>query len=178
MKVACRVVAIAALISILATFTSDSNSITGSLFNGVVEVSAETQSLIQFFTPLFVILATTASALSFASGVVGMVLAGQSRQHVWFTVLLAALVLQTYGAIIIVLIPAAREMLLGDPSSVYLQGQTLNDVIMPLFAPIAALFYTVRLQSSPRIPTNAGTPDDDSNLVELEYSRLDDTRAG
>jgi len=86
--------------------------------------------------------------------------------------------LQTYGAIVIVLIPAAREMLLGDPSSVYLQGQTLNDVIMPLFAPIAALFYTVRLQSSPRIPTNAGTPDDDSNPVELEYSRLDDTRAG
>ena len=87
MKVACRVVAIAALISILATFIL--LQIYGSLFSGVVEVSAETQSLIQFFTPLFFIMATTASALSFASGVVGMVLAGQSRQHVWFTVLLA-----------------------------------------------------------------------------------------
>jgi hypothetical protein len=42
------------------------------------------------FSPLFAFLATSAFALSFASGVVGMVMAGQRRQGIWFALLLIA----------------------------------------------------------------------------------------
>jgi len=92
MKVACRVVAIAALIGILATFalTQQYNY----LMNNTVDVPGETQRVFLLFSPLFEILATTASSLSFASGVLGLALAGQRRQSIWFAILLAAVVVE------------------------------------------------------------------------------------
>jgi hypothetical protein len=176
MKIACRVVAIASLIGILVSFLLLQTY--GSLFNGVVEVSAETQSLIQFFIPLFFIVAATASALSFVSGVMGMVMAGQRRQRTWFVLLLVALVFETYGSLAIILIPFARQALLGDSFNGYIQSQTLNYVITPLFAPLVALLYSLRAQGSPQAPANTKELDDDSSPIGLEYSRLDDAPTG
>ena len=107
MKIACRVVAVAALIGILATFAMIQQY--SSLMNNAVDVSGETQSGFLLFSPLFEFLATTASSLSFASGVVGMVVAGQRRQRIWFAILLAAVVVETYASVAIIMIPALAQ---------------------------------------------------------------------
>jgi hypothetical protein len=67
MTIACRTLAIAALIGILAMFAMIQQY--DYLMNNTTGAPGETQSVFLLFSPLFVILATTASSLSFASGV-------------------------------------------------------------------------------------------------------------
>ena len=85
MRTACRVVAIAALVGILATFVLIQQY--SSLMNNALDVSGDAPSGFLLFSPLFAFLETSAFALSFASGVVGMVMAGQRRQGIWFALL-------------------------------------------------------------------------------------------
>src|SRR5262245_46670306 len=129
MKTVCRVLAITALVAIAATY----------LLLQQFDAPAETPGLYQLIGPLFYILATTASAVSFASGVVAMVAAGKRRQRVWFVVLLLSLILETYSTIAIALIPATLQFFQNNPADAYLRAQTLEYVIKPLFAPLAAL---------------------------------------
>ena len=185
MKVACRVVAIAALIGILATFalTQQYNY----LMNNTVDVSGETQRVFLLFSPLFEILATTASSLSFASGVLGLALAGQRRQSIWFAILLAAVVVETYASVAIIMIPALAQFVFtvgsvqdpsGDANDPLLRLEIVNFVIAPLFAPLTALIYSLRVQGSQQSPANARPSGEEAGLGGLEYSRLDDTHAG
>jgi hypothetical protein len=139
------------------------------------------------FIPLFVILATPASSLSFASGVLGITLAGQRRQGIWFAILLAAVVVETYAGIAIILIPALTQFYyepgpLQGPSDgandPLLRLEMVNYVIAPLFAPLTALIYSLRLQGNQQSLANARPSGDEAGLGELEHSRLDDTHAG
>src|SRR5262245_53195441 len=102
MKIACRALAIAALVTVAATFLLLEQY--AAAFGSTVDTSAETQGLYQFIGLLFIIVAMTASALSFASGVVAIVVAGQHRQRIWLATLLVALILQTYGSFAVILI--------------------------------------------------------------------------
>jgi hypothetical protein len=77
--------------------------------NSHVDGSAETQGVSLLFSPLFSIVATTASALSFASGFLAIALAGQRRQRIWLAILLAVVIFETYAGIAILLIPAAGQ---------------------------------------------------------------------
>jgi hypothetical protein len=54
----------------------------------------------------------------------------------------------------------------------------MNDVIAPLFAPLVAFIFSLRLQGSQQAPANARPSGEDAGLGGLEYSRLDDTHAG
>jgi hypothetical protein len=129
MKVACRFVAIAAMIGILATFAMIQPY--SYLMNYAVDVSGETQSVFLLFSPLFVILATTASSLSFASGVLGIALAGQRRQGIWFAILLAAVVVETYAGIAIILIPALTQFFY-EPGPLQGPSDGANDPLLRL----------------------------------------------
>jgi hypothetical protein len=180
MKIACRTLAIAALIGILATFALIQQY--SYLMNNAVDVSGATQSVFLLFSPLFTILATTASALSFASGIVGIVMAGQRRQRIWFAVLLVAIVIDTCAGIVIIMIPAVIQIFYGDRAIQTLNGSVdpllMNHVITPLLAPLAALIYSLRPQGGLQTPANARPSGEEAGLSGLEYSRLDDTRAG
>jgi hypothetical protein len=182
MKIACRTLAIAALIAILATF-----ALIQQYLNNTVEAFGETQSVFLLFRPLFTILATTAFALSFASGIVGMTMAGQRRQRIWFAILLAAVVVETYASVAIIMIPALAEFvfavgpaqdLSGNASNPLLRLEIVNYVIAPLFAPLTTLIYSLRVQGSQQSPAHARPSGEEAGLGGLEYSRLDDTRAG
>ena len=181
MRVACRVVAIAALIGILATFMLIQQF--SHLMNSPVDGPSETQSVSLLFSPLFSFLATTAFALSFASGILGMVMAGQRRQRIWFAILLVAVVVETYAGIAIIMIPALTQFffavgpvqdLSGSANDPFLRLEMVNYVIAPLLAPLVTLIYSLRTQGSPQSPANAEAPGEDAGLAELEYSRLDD----
>jgi hypothetical protein len=89
--------------------------------------------------------AATSSALSFASGVVGAVMAGQRRQRVWFVALLLTLVFATYAGIAIIMIPALTQFfyivepiqgLSDSTNNPLLRLEMVNYVITPLLAPI------------------------------------------
>jgi hypothetical protein len=54
----------------------------------------------------------------------------------------------------------------------------VNYVIAPLFAPLTALIYSLRLQGNQQSLANARPSGEEAGLGELEYSRLDDTHAG
>jgi len=181
MKIACRVVAIAALIGILATFALIQQY--NYLMNNAVDVSGETQSVFLLFSPLFTILATTASALSFASGILGIALAGQRRQAIWFAILLAAVVVETYAGIAIIMIPALTQFFFAvgtvqDPSgsanNPLLRLEMVNYVITPLLAPLTALIYSLRAQRGAQSLASPGASGQEAGIGGLEYSRLDD----
>jgi hypothetical protein len=182
MKIACRVVAIAALIGILATFALIQQY--GSLMNYAVDVSGEAQSGFLLSSPFFAFLATTTFALSFASGIVGMVMAGQRRQPLWFAILLAAVVIETYAGVAIIMIPqlffavGSAPILSGIVYDPLLRLEIVNNVIAPLFAPLTALIYSLRVQGSQQSPANARPSGEEAGLGGLEYSRLDDMHAG
>ena len=185
MKIACRTLAIAALIGILATFALIQQY--NYLMNNTVEVSGETQSAFLLLSPLFTMLATTAFALSFASGIVGMTMAGQRKQRIWFAILLAAVVVETYASVAIIMIPALAEFvfavgpaqdLSGNASNPLLRLEIVNYVIAPLFAPLTTLIYSLRVQGSQQSPANARPLGEEAGLGGLEYSRLDDMHVG
>ena len=185
MKIACRIIAIAALIGILATFVMIQQYTY--LMNNTVEVSGERQSVFLLFSPLFTILATTASALSFASGIVGITMAGQRRQRIWFSILLTSVVVETYANVAIIMIPALAQfvfavgpvqVLSGSANDPLLRLEIVNNVIAPLFAPLTALIYSLRVQGSQQSPANARPSGEEAGLGGLEYSRLDDMHVG
>jgi hypothetical protein len=103
MKIACRSLAIAALIGILATVVVVQQH--SYLMHLAAEMSGEAQSDFLFSSPLVAFLATSTFALGFASGVVGMVIAGQRGQSLWFAILLAAVVIETYLDFAIIMLP-------------------------------------------------------------------------
>ncbi len=182
MKIACRVVAIAALIGILATFAMIQQY--SSLMNYAIDVSGEAQSGFLLSSPLFAFLATTTFALSFASGIVGMVMAGQRRQVVWFAILFAAVVIETYAGVALIMIPqlffavGSAPILSGSVTDPLLRLEIVINVIAPLFAPLVAFIFSLRLQGSQQAPVNARPSGEEAGLGGLEYSRLDDTHAG
>ncbi|HEY7021180.1 MAG TPA: hypothetical protein VH349_08685 [Ktedonobacterales bacterium] len=186
MKTACRTLAIVALIGILATFALIQQY--NYFMNNSVDVSGETQSVFLLFSPLFTILATTAFALSFASGIMGMTMAGQRRQRIWFAILLTTVVVETYASVAIIMIPALAQFvfavgpaqdLSGRANNPLLRLEIVNYVIAPLFAPLTALIYSLRAQGSQQSPANVRpSSGEEAGLGGLEYSRLDDTHAG
>jgi hypothetical protein len=181
----CRAIAIAALFGILATFVTIQPF--GNLMSNAIDLSGDASSSFLLFSLLFAFLATTTFALSFASGVVGMVMAGQRRQRLWLSILLATVVIETYASLAIIMIPAIAQLvfavgpvqgLAGSASDPLLRLQTVNDVIAPQFAPLAALIYSLRAQRGVRSLAGVRTPDKEAGPAGLEYSRLDDASAG
>jgi len=173
-KIACRTLAIAALIGILATFALMQQY--SDLMNNAVDVSGATQSVFLLFSPPFTILATTASALSFVSGIVGIVVAGQRRQRIRFAVLLVAIVINTYAGIAIIMIPAVTQIFYDDGAIQTLNGsndpllriEVVNHVITPLLAPLAALIYSLRPHGRLQSPANTRPSGEEAGLSGLE----------
>src|SRR5262249_24237534 len=131
-----------------------------------------------------VFLTTTTFALSFASGIVGMVIAGQRRHRLWFAILLAAIVIETYAGFAIIMIPqlffavGSAPILSDGAYDPVLRLEIVVNIIAPLFAPLAALIYSLRLQGGQRSRAIAGSSGEEVGLVGLEYSGLDDASAG
>jgi hypothetical protein len=185
MRIVCRSIAIAALIGILATFVLIQQY--SDLLSNSIDGAGDAPSGFLLFSPLFAFLATTTFALSFATGVVGMVMAGQRRQPIWFAILLAAVAIGTYASVSIIMIPALAQFvfagglvqdLSGSAHDPLLQLEIVNDVIAPLFAPLAALIYSLRAQRGVQSPASVRAPGKEAGLGGLEYSRLDDASTG
>src|SRR5262249_32107104 len=102
-------------------------------------------------------------------------------------ILLATVVVETYASLAIIMIPAIAQLvfavgpvqgLAGSANDPLLRLQVVNDVIAPLFAPLAALIYSLRAQRGVQSPASLSAPGKEAGRGGLEYSKLDDASTG